>query len=298
MQLQQLATETAHPGTADLDTMPVIDVLRTINDEDQRVPSAVGAALPRIAEAVDLVSAALAHGGRLIYLGAGTSGRLGMLDAAECPPTFGTEPAQVIALLAGGNTAFAAAAEGAEDDTASAQADLRGAELAAVDVVVGLAASGRTPYVLGGLDYAQSVGAGTVAVSCNVGAEISHHATVAIEIDTGPEVLAGSTRMKAGTAQKLVCNMLTTAAMIQLGKVYENLMVDMRPTNAKLVDRARRIVAAATGLDGDAAAATLEAAGGNTKTAIVMGITGATAERATEMLAAADGVVRRALAMR
>jgi len=231
----------------------------------------------------------------LIYLGAGTSGRLGVLDAVECPPTFGTDPGEVLGLIAGGEQAFLQAVEGAEDDPDLAVADLLAVGLTAQDVVVGIAASGRTPYVIGGLDLARSVGASTVSLACNLGAEISGHAEVAIEVDTGPEVLTGSTRLKAGTAQKLVCNMLSTASMIKTGKVFHNLMVDVRPTNAKLVDRARRIVVAATGADPDAAAIAIDRAGGHAKTAVVMLLTDTDVPAATARLDRAHGDVRTAI---
>lgn len=290
-----LATETANDRTRDLDTMSVDELLTVMNEEDQLVPAAVGAALPAIGAAVRAIVDARRAGGRLVYLGAGTSGRLGLLDAVECPPTFGTDPEEVLGLIAGGDTAFLRAQEGAEDDPELAAAALRAVGLTSADVVVGLAASGRTPYVVGGLDHARAVGATTVSVACNTGAVISGHADVAIEVDTGPEILTGSTRLKAGTAQKLVCNMLSTASMIRTGKVYRNLMVDVRPTNAKLVDRARRIVVAATGVDDAAAAAALDAAGGHAKTAIVMLLGGIDATVAHGRLAAAGGSVREAL---
>jgi N-acetylmuramic acid 6-phosphate etherase len=296
MDLKSLTTETAHPGSVDLDRMPVADLLALMNAEDRRAPDAVAAALPQVAAAVELIVAARTRGGRLIYLGAGTSGRLGLLDAVECPPTFDTDPGEVVGLIAGGERAFTVAVEGAEDDPALAAEDLRALALGSDDVVVGLTASGRTPYVLGGLDHARSVGAATVSVACNVGAVISAHADVAIELDTGPEVLTGSTRLKAGTAQKLVCNMLSTASMVRGGKVFGNLMVDVRPTNAKLVDRARRIVATAAGTDADTAAAAVAAADGQAKVAVVMLLAGCSREGALDRLARAGGRVRAAVA--
>jgi N-acetylmuramic acid 6-phosphate etherase len=295
MDLKSLTTETTLSESADLDRMPVADLLALMNTEDRRAPAAVAEALPQIAEAVELIVAARARGGRLVYLGAGTSGRLGLLDAVECPPTFGTGPGDVVGLIAGGQQAYRTAVEGAEDDPLLGAEDLRGIALSAADVVVGLTASGRTPYVLGGLDHARSVGASTVSVACNVGALVSSHADVAIELATGPEVLTGSTRLKAGTAQKLVCNMLSTAAMVQAGKVFGNLMVDVRPTNAKLVDRARRIVAAAAGTDADTAAAALDAAGGQAKVAVLMLLAGCSRETAIDRLSRADGRVRAAV---
>lgn len=297
MTLAELGTETANDRTSDLDMMSTAELLTVMNQEDRSVPVAVAAALPAIEKAVESIVAARRDGGRLIYLGAGTSGRLGVLDAVECPPTFGTEPAEVLGLIAGGERAFLKAVEGAEDDPDLAVVDLRAVGLTAADVVVGIAASGRTPYVIGGLVYARTVGAATVSVACNVGAEISTCADVAIEVDTGPEVLTGSTRLKAGTAQKLVCNMLSTASMIRTGKVFHNLMVDVRPTNAKLVDRARRIVTAATGADPQTAAAAIDAAGGHAKTAVVMLLTDTDYATASERLHRAHGDVRTAIAL-
>ncbi|WP_084160877.1 N-acetylmuramic acid 6-phosphate etherase [Nocardia sp. BMG51109] len=293
--LAALATETTNPRTARLDSMPVEDLLRTMNAEDARVAPAVAEAIPQVARAVERIVAARSRGGRLIYAGAGTSGRLGVLDAAECPPTFGTEPGEVVGIMAGGDRALTAAVEGAEDDSRAAARDLSAVGLTADDVVVGLAASGRTPYAIGALDYARSISAAAVAVSCNRPAELSDHADIAIEIDTGPEVLTGSTRLKAGTAQKMVCNMLSTAVMVREGKVYGNLMVDMRPSNTKLIDRALRIVTEATGVDTAAATALLEAADGHAKTAIVMQLAGVGADRARELLTRADGFVHRAV---
>ncbi|TFC06360.1 N-acetylmuramic acid 6-phosphate etherase [Cryobacterium mannosilyticum] len=295
MALASLGTETANDRTTDLDTMSVADLLTVMNQEDRTVPVAVAAALPAIENAVDAIVRARRRGGRLIYLGAGTSGRLGVLDAVECPPTFGTDPGEVLGLIAGGERAFLRAVEGAEDDPDLAVTDLRAVGLTDVDVVVGIAASGRTPYVIGGLDHARSVGAATVSIACNLGAEISGHADVAIEVDTGPEVLTGSTRLKAGSAQKLVCNMLSTASMIRTGKVFHNLMVDVQPTNAKLVDRARRIVSDATGVDPDTAATAIDQAGGHAKTAVVMLLTDTDFATATARLARAQGDVRAAI---
>ncbi len=294
--LAALTTESRHPATPDLDTVPVPEMLHRMNDADLTVPEAVGAAVPDIAAAVELVASSLRRGGRLVYLGAGTSGRIGMLDAVECPPTFDTDPAQVIAIIAGGATAFTSAVEGAEDSEESGRTDVDAAAVGPLDTIVGIAASGRTPYVVGGLRQARERGAATVSVACNRGATISGFADVAVEVDTGPEVLTGSTRLKAGTAQKLVCNMISTGAMVRTGRVYENLMIDMRPTNAKLADRAERIVAEATHTDRDVAAAALTEAGGNAKVAVVMVLGGVGASDAHEVLATSDGSVRSALA--
>ncbi|PXX69395.1 N-acetylmuramic acid 6-phosphate etherase [Nocardia tenerifensis] len=289
--ISTLTTEEANPRTAALDSMSVEELLRTMNSEDAGIASAVAQAIPEIVRAVELIVAARGRGGRLIYAGAGTSGRLGVLDAVECPPTFGTAPDEVIGLIAGGPEAFAHAVEGAEDDPARAVDDLTGIDLTADDVVVALAASGRTPYAIGALRHGRSLGAATVGVSCNRDAELTRHADVGIEIDTGPEVLTGSTRLKAGTAQKMVCNMLSTATMVRSGKVYGNLMVDVKPTNAKLVDRARRIIADATGADPVTAAALLDAADGHPKTAIVMQLAGVDVATARRLLAGSGGFV-------
>ena len=297
-EIAALTTETANPRTTELDSMSIEDLLRTMNGEDARVAPAVAQAIPQLTEVVERLVAARSHGGRLIYAGAGTSGRLGVLDAAECPPTFGTDPGEVVGVVAGGPRALTTAVEGAEDDSGAAARDLTAIGLTADDVVVALAASGRTPYAIGALDYARSVAATTVAVSCNRPAELSDHADIAIEVETGPEALTGSTRLKAGTAQKMVCNMLSTAVMVREGKVYRNLMVDMHPSNRKLVDRAQRIVAEATGVDTAAAAALLEAADGHAKTAIVMQLAAVGADRARELLARADGFVYRTIAGR
>ncbi|MEU7137999.1 N-acetylmuramic acid 6-phosphate etherase [Nocardia sp. NPDC046473] len=294
-ELSTLTTEEANPRTTALDSMSVEELLRTMNSEDAGIASAVAQAIPEITRAVELIVAARGHGGRLIYVGAGTSGRLGVLDAVECPPTFGTAPDEVIGIIAGGSVAFAHAVEGAEDDPARAVDDLSDIDLTADDVIVALAASGRTPYAIGALRHGRAIGAATVGVSCNRGAELTAYADVGIEIETGPEVLTGSTRLKAGTAQKMVCNMLSTATMVQSGKVYGNLMVDLKPTNAKLVDRSRRIIADATGVDLATAAALLDAADGHPKTAIVMQLAGADVATARRLLAGSGGFVRTAV---
>lgn len=288
-------TESRNPRTLNLDELGTEEFLTVMNDEDRRVPAAVAEALPEIALAVDLIAERIRSGGRLIYLGAGTSGRLGVLDAAECPPTFGTDPGEVIGLLAGGEGAMFRAVEGAEDSASLGADDLRGINLTRDDVVVGIAASGGTPYVIGGLDHARGIGAGTVSLTCNRGAPVSDHADVAIEVDNGPEVLTGSTRLKAGTSQKLVLNMLSTATMVRLGKVYGNLMVDVKATNIKLRDRVIRIVRAATDCSADEAKAALDQADNHAKTAIVMILCGVDAPTARERLATADGFVRSAI---
>jgi N-acetylmuramic acid 6-phosphate etherase len=289
-----LDTEKRNPRTMNLDAMSTHDILTVMNEEDENVISAVRQAIPQIEQAVDLIVAALNAHGRVIYMGAGTSGRLGVLDAAECIPTFSADN-QVIALLAGGNDAFVRAREGAEDSAALAVEDLRKAGYTPADIVVGIAASGRTPYVVSALKYAASKGGKTVAVACNRGSEIGRLADVAIEADAGPEVLSGSTRLKAGTCQKIILNMLSTTAMIRIGKVYENLMVDMKATNEKLVERAKGIVTAATGCTRSRAEQALAACGYRIKTAIVMIQRDSSAAEAQRRLDNADGFVRKAL---
>lgn len=292
---EMATTEGRNNRTMDLDEFTVHELLTAMNDEDRLVPDAVRRVLPAVERTVDLAVTALRSGGRLIYQGAGTSGRLGVLDAAECPPTFGVSPGLVLGVLAGGDAAMFRSEEGAEDSAERGRDDLAALDLSAADVVIGIAASGRTPYVLGGLDYARSVGASTVALSCNPGAAISAHAEVAIEIDNGPEVLTGSTRLKAGTSQKLVLNMISTAAMVRTGKAFSNLMVDVAPSNVKLADRVVRIIGEATGCDEAAARAAADAADGHAKTAIVMILADVDAPTARARLAAADGFVRAAI---
>jgi len=296
-ELDTLLTEQVNPATVGIDKMNSVDLLRAINAEDNKVAGAVGLEIPRIAAAVDRIVAAFQKGGRLIYLGAGTSGRLGVLDAAECVPTFGVEPGMVIGLIAGGDIALLQAVEGAEDQRDEVADQLQALNLQAVDVVVGLAASGRTPYVVAGLEYARKIGACTVAVTCSPDSAVEKAAEIAITPLVGPEVITGSTRMKAGTAQKMVLNMLSTAAMVRLGKVYGNLMVDVRPTNYKLRERAKRIVAAATGVDKEKAGEILAQAGDNPKTAIVMIKRGCSAMQAMKYLAVGEGFISRALAL-
>lgn len=293
--LDNLTTEARNQRTMHLDEMSVIELLTVMNEEDTKVAGAVKEQIPHIAEAVASITESLRRGGRLIYIGAGTSGRIGLLDAVECPPTFGTEPEQVVGLIAGGSNAFIKAVEGAEDRKEFGAEDLQSLNLTANDAVVGIAASGRTPYVIGGLDYARSVGAVTISVSCNKDAEISQIADIAIEIENGPEVLTGSTRLKAGTSQKLVCNMLSTASMIGLGKVYGNLMVDVQLTNEKLEERAKRIVMEATSCDLSTAEKALELAERRPKPAILMILTGCTYEEALEKLERTKGFIRSAV---
>ncbi|PWK15626.1 N-acetylmuramic acid 6-phosphate etherase [Tumebacillus permanentifrigoris] len=293
--IAKLATEQTNAQSDTLDRMSALEIVQLMNGEDRTVAEAVAQEVPRIAAAVDQIADRLRRGGRLLYLGAGTSGRLGVLDASECPPTFGIEADLVVGVVAGGPDAVVEAREGAEDDSDAGATDLQSHRLTAADIVVGLSASGRTPYVAGGLRYAKQVGAGTVALSCNQGAEISALAEVAIEVSTGPEVLMGSTRLKAGTAQKMVLNMLSTAVMVRLGKAYGNLMIDVKPTNVKLVDRACRMLMTAAGVEYETASAALQASGRRAKVALVMLKTSCSVDEAERRLQAADGFARAAI---
>jgi N-acetylmuramic acid 6-phosphate etherase len=288
-------TEKRNPASREMDEMSIESILRLMNEEDRRVSEAVAEALPRIAAAVELLVEAWRGGGRWIYVGAGTSGRIAALDAAECPPTFGVPPDRVLALVAGGQTAVTRAVEGTEDDGAAAVRDLEALDLRPNDAVVGIAASGRTPYVVSAVRHASGVGCATVGISNNAGSELGGVARVSIEVDTGPEVLTGSTRLKAGTSQKLILNMLSTAAFTRLGRVYENLMVDMQAANEKLKERARRIVREAAGVPEDEAGRLLHAAGGSVKVAVVMGVVKVSADEARSLLDVAGGHVRGAL---
>lgn len=295
-EIRHLDTEQINPNTINLDQCTTLELLRLMNAEDRRVPEAVAEALPAVAEAVERIAAALRAGGRLFYVGAGTSGRLGMIDAYECPLTFGTPPELVQAIVAGGIVRDHVD-ESVEDDPEQGAAELRQRGLSAADVVVGIAASGRTPYVLGALQYARSVGAATIAIACNRGSAIGKAADLAIEVVVGPEVLAGSTRLKAGTAQKLVLNMISTGVMVRLGKTYRNLMVDMQPSNSKLRERARHIVQMATGAEEDTVARAMEATGHHMKASIVMLLANVDANEAFRLLEQAGGIVREALAL-
>lgn len=289
------ATEAGNERTRDFDLLPVLEQARLMNAEDRRAPEAVGAALPQIASAATRIADALRAGGRLLYVGAGTSGRLAMLDAAECPPTFGTRPEQVQAVLAGGVRALAEAVEGAEDDAAAGAREMDVRTVGAADVVVGIAASGETPFVLGAVRRARQRGAATIAVTSSSGSSLEAACDQAIVAFVGPEVIAGSTRLKAGTAQKLVLNMLSTLSMVQLGRVYGNLMAYVTATNAKLRRRAVRIVSAATGAADEAAADALARADGRVPVAIVMLVRHATTAEAAARLRQAGGNIRRAL---
>ena len=270
-------------------------MVRLINQEDQKVAGAVGKVCPQIAEAIDGIYARMQRGGRLIYTGCGTSGRLGVLDAAECPPTYSIDPESVRAVIAGGRGAMFTAVEGAEDDRSLGAEDIKALHLTEKDSVVGIAASGRTPYVLGALDYARSVGALTVAITCCPGCEAEAHADIAISPAPGPEVITGSTRMKSGTAQKMILNMLSTGVMVKLGKVYGNLMVDVKASNEKLRERCVRIVCQATGAEDAAARAALAGTNYACKTAIVMLLLGVDKTKAETLLARANGRVAAAL---
>jgi N-acetylmuramic acid 6-phosphate etherase len=294
-QIQRLATEQRNPRSMALGTAGVREILEIINTEDHLVPIAVRGEIPWIEQTVEAVVRAFQSGGRLIYCGAGTSGRLGIVDASECPPTFGSDPDLVQGLIAGGPDAIFKAKEGAEDHESNGADALREIGTDEKDVVVGIAASRRTPYVVGALKHARAVGATSVLLTCNPRSSVDQDVDIAICPVVGPEVVMGSTRMKSGTAQKLVLNMITTAAFVRMGKVYENMMVDLQMTNAKLVERSRRIVMTATGLDYDAASAALDAAEGHVKTALVMVLTGADRDEAARRIEAAGGFVGKAV---
>jgi N-acetylmuramic acid 6-phosphate etherase len=293
--LSQLVSEGRNPETMDIDLLSSEQILVRMNQQDSLVPLAVEKVIPEIAEAVDAITDAFKQGGRLLYVGAGTSGRLGVLDASECPPTFGTDPEMVVGIIAGGKDAMFKAKEGAEDDPELGAQDLKDIALTDKDVVVGIAASGRTPYVIGALEYTNEVGATSVALSCNPASDIANVANIAISPVVGPEALTGSTRLKSGTAQKLVLNMLTTASMIRLGKSYQNLMVDVKATNAKLVARATRIVMQATDCNKEAATTALKQTNYDVKLSILMILTGLDKANAEKQLTKQDGFLRKAV---
>lgn len=295
LDLNKMSTETRNVNTMNLDAMSPREIVEVMNQEDQNVIQAVHGQLDQIAQAVVLITKALEKNGRLIYMGAGTSGRLGVLDAVECVPTFGVEDDVVIGLIAGGEKAFVRAVEGSEDSKELAQEDLKQLNLCANDVVVGIAASGRTPYVIGGLEYAREVGCKTVSIACNANSAVSAYADVPIEAVVGPEVLTGSTRLKAGTCQKMILNMLSTASMVGIGKAYQNLMVDVLQTNEKLHVRAQNIVMQATGSSREEAADMLSKCDGNAKTAIVCILLRCDPDTAREKLSNAKGKVRDAI---
>jgi N-acetylmuramic acid 6-phosphate etherase len=293
--LSKLTTELRNPDTMNLDKMTPFEIAQVMNQEDQKVIKAIEEVLPQVATAIEWATESLKSGGRIIYIGAGTSGRLGVLDAVECPPTFGVPRELVVGLIAGGEKAFVEAVEGAEDSETLCEEELKGAHLKAEDIVIGLAASGRTPYVIHGLRYANSMGCKTVAISCNRGSDIGKEAKLAIEPVTGPEVLTGSTRLKAGTAQKMILNMISTGSMIGVGKVYENLMVDVKQSNEKLVVRSQNILMTATGCSREEAKTVLDQTDGHVKTAILMILSDCDAKEAREKIAQAGGNIRKAL---
>ncbi len=294
-EIQGLATEQRNPRSENIDSATTAEILEIINAEDHLVPEAVRKEIPYITEAVDIVVDAFRSGGSLIYVGAGTSGRLGILDASECPPTYGTPPELVRGIIAGGREAVFRSQEGAEDVEADGKRDLEADGVTPNDVVCGIAASRRTPYVVGAVEYARSLGCRTLFVTCNPRSEFNLDVDVAICPVVGPEVIMGSTRMKAGTAQKLVLNMITTASMVRLGKVYHNMMIDLQMTSKKLVERSKRVVMMVTGVDYDEAAAVLETAGGHVKTALVMILGNVSLDEARARLASSSGFVRAAI---
>lgn len=294
-ELDQLTTEMKHSASVNLDELPVGDILKLMNEEDKKVAFAVERALGQVEQAVELIHASIQRGGRLFYFGAGTSGRLGIMDAAECPPTFGTAPDLVQGVIAGGHTALFEAVEGAEDIPLLGSEDVRKNGVKAGDVVVGISASGRTPYVIGALEAAKTLQAATISLSCNENSAIDKAADVPINVIVGPEVVTGSTRLKAATAHKMILNMLTTATMIKLGKVYGNLMVNVQSTNVKLRERVKRIVMEVTGVSYDEAARLAEQAGGDARVAILMQQTGGSAEEAARMIEQHGGNIRQAL---
>ncbi|MBG3012065.1 N-acetylmuramic acid 6-phosphate etherase [Proteus faecis] len=293
--LSNLVTESRNHNSENIDTLSTLDMLKVINNEDKKVPLAVEEVLPEIAQLIDKVAIAFSQGGRLIYCGAGTSGRLGILDASECPPTYGTPHEMVIGLIAGGHKAILQAVENAEDNQELGEQDLRQLKFNQKDVLVGIAASGRTPYVIGALNYAKSLGATTGAISCNPESPIAQIADIAITPIVGAEVITGSSRLKAGTAQKLILNMITTGAMIKIGKVFGNLMVDVEATNAKLVERQVRIVMQATECERAIAEQALSQCQRHCKTAILMILAGVDARQAMKMLNQNKGFIRKAL---
>lgn len=293
--LDHLTTEARNPASEDLDGLTALEIVQLINSEDAKVAAAVAEQADEIARTIDAAADRLERGGRLVYFGAGTSGRLGVLDSVECPPTFNSTPGQVLGLIAGGYGALMTAVEGAEDRPDFGAEDLKKANLTNNDAVVGIATSGRTPYVIGGLEYARSIGAFTAGLSCNRDPQLAKCCDISIAVVVGAEVVSGSTRLKAGTATKMVLNMISTGAMIRLGKTFGNLMVDLRATNTKLADRARRIVQAATKLSSNDSAQLLQDCGGEVKTAIVSHYTGFSSDDARHLLSASHGHLRKAL---
>lgn len=295
MNIRSLTSEQRNQASANLDQLSSIELVELLNKEDQKVALAIQPILPAIASAIDVIASALQLGGRLIYIGAGTSGRLGILDASECPPTFGVDSQIVQGIIAGGQQAMFSAQEGAEDDINAGKNDLIAIELTPQDVVVGIAASGRTPYVIGALNYANELGCQTIAISCNAQSAIAQLADIELTAIVGPEVLTGSSRMKAGTAQKLLLNMLSTGAMIKVGKVYQNLMVDVKASNDKLIERSENIIIEVTGVERQRAKQLLQQANQHVKTAIVMELTGLDYTGAKNKLAEHKGFLRAAI---
>lgn len=295
LNLKQMVTESRNKNTTDIDMLDTMEMVRVINNEDKKVALAVEKELENIAEAIDVISHAFLNGGRLIYIGAGTSGRLGILDASECPPTFGTPAELVVGLIAGGKDAILRAVENAEDNKDLCIEDLKGIGFNSKDILVGIAASGRTPYVMGGIEYARKLGGVTIGVSCNPGSVLAESVKIPISPVVGGEVVTGSSRLKAGTAQKLVLNMLTTGSMIKIGKVYGNLMVDVEATNEKLVERQKKIVMEATDCTREEAGSALKDTGGHCKTAILMILGGLGAKEAEVLLTEKKGFIREAL---
>lgn len=293
--LEKMSTEMRNAETMALDEMTPLEIITIMNQEDEGVAGVVKRELPRIAQAIEWTTKSLQCGGRIIYIGAGTSGRLGILDASECPPTFGVSYDCVVGIIAGGKEAFIKAAEGAEDNSGLGRDDLIHINLSSKDTVIGIAASGRTPYVLGALDYAKETGCRTVAIVCNENMEMSRAADIGIELLTGPEILTGSTRLKAGTAEKMVLNMISTASMVGIGKVYENLMVDVQQTNEKLVCRAENIVMEAVECSREEARKALKEAGGEAKLAITRMLLNCNIAKARKLLEDAQGKIRQAV---
>lgn len=295
LNLNGFTTESRNPDTMNLDEMSAFEIVQAMNAEDKKVPEAIEAILPEIAAVVDKVVDTFEKGGRLVYVGAGTSGRLGVLDASECPPTYGVKPEMVVGLIAGGDTALRNPVEGAEDSRELGKQDLEKIGFSNRDVLVGIAASGRTPYVLGAIDYAKSLGAFTAAIACNNNSAIGNEADIALEVIVGPEVLTGSSRLKAGTAQKLILNMITTASMVRIGKAYQNLMIDVQQSNEKLQRRAENIVMESTGVEREEAREYLDKADNSCKLAVTMILTGKDADECKSLLEKAKGHVRMAV---
>ncbi len=295
MEISHLTTEQRNESSAKIDTLSSLQIVQLMNDEDRKCADAVAAVADKVAQGIEVISTKMRAGGRLFYIGAGTSGRLGVLDASECPPTFNTRPEQVVGLIAGGPTALTTAVEGAEDSLEQAVTDLKGHRFSEADVLVGIAASGRTPYVIGGLDYARKIGATAIGLACNTPSELEDHADFTIAPVVGPEVISGSTRLKSGTVTKMVLNMLTTGTMVKLGKTYGNWMVDLRATNSKLKARSIRMVSTLTGADSRQASDTLDRCQGEVKVAVVMIVKNVSADQARKLLQDSQGRLREAI---